>query len=175
MKPVRTRFWVTVLTFSIGLCCARMWPIFNHAQFVSATIQPIEVPKPAEMLKVRFAEGEILETVFRYQMEHCYEGQPKTVFFLSYDRRDLPNEFFSSFNPGAVSVQQRSQRRQFFLEKRELGILINVNAIEFSQPSVVQVRCECVRGILDGYSYSLRLMRKNNLWAVKRRKLIGIS
>jgi hypothetical protein len=175
MKSLRRRFWVSAITFSIGLCCARVWPIFNRQQLISATIQAVRVPEPAAMLKVPFAEGEILETVFRYQMEHCYEGQPKTVFFLSYNRRDLPNEFFSSFTPGAVSVQQRSQRWQFLLQKRELGILINVNAIEFSQPSVVQVRCECGRGMLDGYSYSLRLMRKNNFWAVERRKLIGIS
>ena len=175
MKPLRLAPWISILTFSIGLCCTRVWPILNPPQLGSMSIPAVRVPEQVVVSKMPLTEGEILKTVFRDQIDRCHRGQPKPAIFLSYNRRDLPDEFLSSFVSGAVLVQQGSQRRQFFLQTRELGILISVNEIEFTKPSVVQVRCECGRGGLDGYSYSLRLRRKNNIWAVERRKLIGFS
>jgi hypothetical protein len=175
MKPLTLRLLVGVTTFFIGLCCTRVWPILTRPQSVSATIQTVTVAQPARISTVPFTESEILKTVFRYQMEHCYKGQPKPAFFLSYKGRDLSDEFLSNFASGAVPVQHRSQRRQFFVQRQELGIGINVNAIEFSKTSIVQVRCECGRGVLDGYSYSLRLKLRNDHWAVQRRQLIGVS
>ena len=113
--------------------------------------------------------------MFRYQLEHCYADESPAAFFFSYQRRDIPDEFLANFNSDKLIIKKRSQRREFFLKTGTIGIVVNVNNIHLTTPSFAEVDCSCGRRMLEGYSYSLRLKRTNNVWKVVRSKIVGVS
>src|SRR5436190_24359734 len=62
-------------------------------------------------------EDEILETVFRYQIEHCYGRLPRKVYFLSYQQTDPTDSLIERFGSYGTLVRKYSERREFYKQR----------------------------------------------------------
>ena len=121
-------------------------------------------------------ERDILETVFRHQIDHCYEDRSPKLYFLSYKGRDPSEALVERLEIQRASVRKRSQMGPFTDKGTgERGILCEIGAIDHRSPSSAEVRGSCGASLLDGYSYLYRLVRRNGKWTVKSRSLKGVS
>ena len=121
-------------------------------------------------------ELDILEAVFRYQIEHCYSTLPDKVFFLSYTGADPSDDLINRFKADRVSIRKRSEMAGFYQDRKDQnGILLNVSGIEPKIGAVVNVKGACRIGMLEGSSSMYELVKRGNKWKVKRVRLLGIS
>ena len=175
MKPTTLRLLVGVLTFTVGWCCTNFTVNIARPTSAPSDIKALPLPQTTSVEIPEIEEQNILETVFRYQMQHCYKDEQPLAFFFSYQQRDLPIDFLSKFNSEGILIKNRSERRRFFLDSGQPGILVGISSMKWKGLSTVDVSCSCRRWLLDGYSYTIRLVREQNGWKVTRRKLVGVS
>jgi hypothetical protein len=127
-------------------------------------------------LRTGMAENEILEAVFRHQIEHCYEARSPKLYFLSYKGQDLTDEFMEGFKNHEPRIRKRSQQIGFKdKETGERGILLSVANINHRSKSKAGVRATCGVASMDAYSYFYQVMLRKGKWRVKSSKLIGVS
>jgi hypothetical protein len=113
-------------------------------------------------------EEEILEAVFRYQLEHCYTKRSPGVYFLSRHDQDLSDSFMEKFKGHRPPVRKRSQMVGDFMDKESgvQGIILDVEGIKWARRREIEVEGACVAGRLDGHGYLYRVVRERDRWVV---------
>src|SRR5437899_9691609 len=96
-------------------------------------------------------EDEILEAVFRYQIEHCYRRLPRKVYFLSYQKADPTDGLMEKFVSYGTRIRKYSARREFYKRHTgEYGVLLGIARIESNNNTVLNVEAYCGLGALEG-------------------------
>ena len=136
---------------------------------------PNEPPAaPQEIPSLR--DDEVLETVFRHQMDHCYKSVPKKIYFLSYQKNDLTDSFMERFPGYGSLVRKQSDRQEFFKQHAgHNGLLLAITRVESKKDTVVLVKGYCGFGGLDFRSYVYSVERKNRKWTVRSQRLLGFA
>ena len=128
---------------------------------------------PQKILSLR--DDGVLETVFRYQMDHCYKSDKK-IYFLSYQNNDLTDSFMERFPGYGSLVRKQSDRQEFFKQHPGLkGQLLVITRVVSKKDTVVLVKGYCGFGALDFRSYVYRVERKNGKWRVRSQRLLGFA
>jgi len=121
-------------------------------------------------------EADILESVFRYQIAHCYRYRSPETYFLSYANQDPSDELMARFASSGTRVMKRSQFRHFKNpDTGKWSIILSVSYIDFQSAGRADVRGACTAASLDAYDYLYRVSLRNGRWVVVHRKLIGVS
>ncbi len=121
-------------------------------------------------------EDEILETVFRYQIERCYREFPRKVYFLSYQQTDPTDNLMERFRSYGTLVRKHSERREFYKKHSgDFGILLAIASIDSKNDMVVSVEGYCGLGALEGSSYVYRVQKKGGRWRVRSQRRTGFS
>ena len=157
-------FSVTFLVIGITLSAGRGFHFQNSSE-----------SSPA-MLADQPSDRDILETVFRYQIDHCYKTHSSKIYFLSYKEQDPPDDVLTRLSGYGDHVRKRSQMRGFRdTETGESGILLAISKIERDGNTTIRAFGSCGTAMLDANSYVYKLRRKNGLWRVTQNRLIGVS
>ena len=119
---------------------------------------------------------DIIESVYRYQIAHCYKDRSPETYFVSYERHDPDDALFARLASSGRRVMKRSQLRRFKnAETGRWSIVISVSDVNFQSQRIAYVRGTCMGGALDSYSYLYRLEFRWGRWIVMRRKLTGFA
>src|SRR3989442_15092481 len=83
-KAMKPGFWILVLSFLIHV-------------------------SPTAQTRTGSTEVDILETVFRYQIAHCYKGRAPRTYFLSHKGQDPSEALMSRFKNDASRIKTQSR------------------------------------------------------------------
>lgn len=121
-------------------------------------------------------DDEVLEAVFRYQIERCYKRELRKVYFLAYKRADPRETVMRRFERLGKTVRKYSESKGFYKNKTgEIAIFLNVSNVEFATNSVGIVEAYCGFGALEGSSYAYRVQKKRGKWRVTAARRMGFS
>ena len=140
---------------------------FMFFSFYPATLSHVRNESP---------DTDIIESVFRYQIAHCYKDRAPEMYFLSYLKQDPSDELIARLASEGFLVKGRSQMSQF--KNKNTGkwsIILAVSDIELRSDRRADVRASCIAAWLDGRTYTYRVVRSNRRWIVTRSKLVGFS
>ena len=121
------------------------------------------------------AKESIMETVFRYQMNHCSENGSTLVFFLSDQGKDFPDEFMRRFKDDAELVKKGSARSESektheFIEKESgrIGVLLRIDKLKVISDDEAEVEGSCGFASWAARGYKYFLIKNRKEWIVKR-------
>jgi len=121
-------------------------------------------------------EQEIIETVFHYQMQHCYQNVSRKVYFLTDRKVDPRDPLMERFRPYGNLVRKRSELGEFLHEKSdELPVLLSIRRIEPESDVTINVFGSCGTGPFEGASYLYRVVRRSGSWRITKQKLRGVQ
>jgi hypothetical protein len=161
MQRFSPRFAIA-LTLILGISAATVWYLKHPASSRTAE------------------EENIVEVVFRYQMDEENKAEGATIFFLSRPKDTDPSDGFMRRFEGIRGVRRFSQSKKVSDGVRdqatgERGIILDVHRIEWLNEAEVKVGVGTfVWG--GGQSGSVcRVVRENGKWAVKECELTLIT
>ena len=162
MRRFSPRFTIVLLTLVVGISVATVWylkrPVFT-----------------------RTAEEEnIVEVVFRHQIQEESKSEGHTIFFLSRPADTDPSDGFMRRFEGMRGVRRYSQSKKVSdgvtdKETGERGIILDVHRIEWLNNAEAKVG---VGTYVWGWGQSgsvCRVVRENGNWAVKACELTLIT
>jgi hypothetical protein len=133
--------------------------------------QPPTAPESSSL-----RDDKVLEAVFRHQMDRCYKKVPNKIYFLSYQKKDLTDEFMGRFAGYGSLVQKQSDRQEFLKQHPgQKGLFLAITRFKVRNDTLVLVKGNCGLGALDSYSYVYRVEKKNGSWRVRSQRLLGFA
>jgi len=131
---------------------------------------------PASTVTQSYNEENILEVVFRYQLEHCYKSRNPQVYFLSRGGKDLNDGIMERLTVSAP-VRKRSKMTGEFVDSEggERSISLDVEDIQWINRAEALVNGSCVANGLDGYGFVYRVVLENTEWKLKSSRFKWIA
>ena len=162
MRRLSIRFAIALLTFVVGVSAATVW-YMNRPTFSRAV-----------------EEENIIELVFRHQIEEEGKSEGVAVFFLSRgEDTDPSDEFMRRFvdMPGVRKFSQGNKRGDGVTDKRtgERGVILKVHRIEWISDAEVKVGTGTYAWGMGQSGYVCRVGRDNGRWIVKDCELTLIT
>jgi hypothetical protein len=169
---IRPKGFVCMNKFWFLLVIGLLWSEVDTCLMRARPEQRSDTPQANSTL----GEDEILETVFRYQIDHCYRRLPRKVYFLSYRQTDPTDSLMERFGSYGTLVRKYSERREFYKQRTGgRGVLLGIASIESKNDTILSVEGSCGLGGLEGSSYVYRVEKKDGKWRVKSQRRTGFS
>jgi hypothetical protein len=160
----------------VGRLRISAWVNRMEALLIVLLLLPSATTPTSAQIQSEPVELDVLETVFRHQMARCYKGRRPRTYFLSYRGHDPSEALMSRFGDAGPRARARSQMSGFKDKQTgERGILLSVGDVRWSGSREATVTGTCGAALLDAYSYSYRVVRRDGKWVVTRSKLTGIA
>ena len=131
---------------------------------------------PQNIDGTKSSELDILEAVFKHQIDHCYKDRRPKLYFISYKETDPNDALMERLRVHSSFVRKRSEMLAFRDKQTgQPGILLMIGNIKLRSSSAVDVKGSCGAASLDAYSYLYRVVQKKGTWLVKSRRITGVS
>lgn len=165
--------WITRMTSAVLALAA----IF----LTSCAIPPPPKISPLPPVNQFIEEGDIREAVFRYRINSC---APREPIFLSIDGKDPSERFMARFRnenrhfKGISKAYLKTDLFPGWLRDRktdEKGVSLEVGAIEWVSPTIVEVHGGKYCGGLCADTGIFRVVKKNGNWIVENYRVLAIS
>ena len=162
MRRFNLHFAITLLTLGVGVSAVTVWclkrPTFSRA----------------------VEEENVVELVFRYQIEEESKSEGKAIFFLARPAdTDPSDEFMQRFSglPGVRKFSQGNKRGDGVTDKKtgERGIILDVHRIEWVNDAEVKVGAGTYAWGMGQSGSVCHVVRENGRWAVKGCELTLIT
>jgi hypothetical protein len=162
MRRYSPPFAIALITLILGISAATVWYLKRQV-FTPAT-----------------EEENVVEVVFRHQIEEESKSEGHTIFFLSRPKDTDPSDAFMRRFDGKRGVRKFSQSKKVSdgvndKETGERGIILDVHRIEWINNSEVKVGVGTYVWSWGQSGSVCRVVRENGKWAVKDCKLTLIT
>lgn len=169
------RVGITRLALIVGAVAFAWW--FYHQILPASVNQPTSGLMSAADTQSRAEdEDNIAEVVFRYQMNDCFPGRQRQVYFLRRAKDDPSDRFMKRFEGDTPPVKKFSQSTKLSdgladKDSRQPGILLGVAKIEWDDAAKVTVIGSCFADTENVMEYVYEVIREGKQWVVKGRKI----
>ena len=118
-------------------------------------------------------ETRILETVYRYQIDHCYRSADQRSYFLSYKDHDPPDTLMAQFR-NAQFVRRASEANASQDKLNSRSVQLSVDTIERISTRTARVSGSCINDP-EGTSFLYTLRLRHGKWVVTHVRMVGAS
>jgi hypothetical protein len=191
--PVRsrhdTRMFRFVQALSMAICfllgaCASKHAVERHPAVPDPNVAPTAQPVASESQE--HMELDILEAVYRYQLEHnasgaAAQGRVEYYFLSLAGRKDPPPELLARFvdhDPPVAPVSSANPNGRYGVRHGEnggLGVILETTDVRWLDEHTVKVRGGYYEASLSSSDNVYRVEQKNGVWKVVKDTMLGMS